>query len=203
MPIAFTVSAVVPASPREVYDAWLSSDGHTRMTGSPAHATAQAGAAFDAWDGYIRGTNLELEPGRRIVQSWRTSKFEGSMPDSRLEIALEAVPGGTRVTLTHSNVPDGHTTYESGWVSHYFQPMKRYFAAGKRAPAAVAAPKKKAAAKRRRPAKRRARPAARRRAKPKRRIKAKAARRGKTRRRRARPSPKSRGRRTRRRARRR
>ena len=31
--IEFTVSDIIPASPDEVYRAWLSSEGHTGMTG--------------------------------------------------------------------------------------------------------------------------------------------------------------------------
>ncbi len=87
------------------------------------------GRAFDAWDGYISGRNLALEPGRRIVQAWRTTKFAAEDPDSRLEVVLEPVPEGTRLTLRHSAVPDGHDHYRDGWVSHYIEPMQRYFGA--------------------------------------------------------------------------
>lgn len=57
MTIEFSVSAVITASPEEIYDAWLDSNGHTKMTGSPAHATAKVGESFNAWDGYISGRN--------------------------------------------------------------------------------------------------------------------------------------------------
>lgn len=127
MAIEFTVTGVVPASPEEVYRAWLESDGHSRMTGSPAHCSDRVGGRFDAWDGYIGGRNLALEPGHRIVQTWRTTKFAPEDADSRLEIVLEAVPDGTRITLRHSQVPDGHDHYRAGWLSHYIQPMQRYF----------------------------------------------------------------------------
>jgi uncharacterized protein YndB with AHSA1/START domain len=32
MATEFTVSATIPASPKQVYDAWLSTKGHTQMT---------------------------------------------------------------------------------------------------------------------------------------------------------------------------
>ena len=54
------------------------------MTGSPAIVDPEIGGAFEAWDGYISGRTLSLEPGRRIVQSWRTSEFaedEGDFAD--------------------------------------------------------------------------------------------------------------------------
>ncbi len=127
MAIEFTVSAVIPASPQTIYDAWLDSDGHTKMTGSPAHATPSVGDAFDAWDGYISGRNLELISGKRIVQSWRGSTYKESDEDSQIEVLFEAVEGGTRVTLAHTNVPDDQASHEPGWTKHYFEPMQNYF----------------------------------------------------------------------------
>ena len=109
---------------------WLDSDGHTKMTGSPAHATALVGDAFDAWDGHISGTTLELEPGKRIVQSWKAEDYLESDGHSQIDVTLEPVEGGTRITLVHSNVPDNQTGHEAGWVTHYFEPMQRYFSRG-------------------------------------------------------------------------
>ncbi len=129
MPFDFSVADVVPASPREIYDAWLDSRGHAAMTGGQAaRITARVGADFTAWDGYITGRNLKLEPGRRIVQSWRTRKFTRDDPDSQIEVLLEAVGGDTKVTVRHTNVPDGHTSYrDGGWQKSYFEPMKTHF----------------------------------------------------------------------------
>jgi activator of HSP90 ATPase len=133
VPFDFSVSDVIPASPQEIYDAWLSSDGHEKMTGGkPAQMSAEQGGAFTAWNGYIIGRNLKLEPPRRIVQSWRTTKFSAADPDSEIEVLLEPTARGTRITVRHSNVPDGHTSYrDGGWQRSYFEPMKEYF---KRAP---------------------------------------------------------------------
>jgi activator of HSP90 ATPase len=128
MPFAFTLSDTIPASPQQIYDAWLDSYGHSAMTGGRATASNVAGGAFTAWDDYISGRNLALEPGRRIVQSWRTTRFTADDADSRIEVLLEPVVGGTRITLHHTNVPDGHLGYQDGgWQDHYFEPMKRYF----------------------------------------------------------------------------
>jgi activator of HSP90 ATPase len=130
MAISFTLTAVIPAAPGKIYDAWLDSRGHTAMTGSAAEAAATAGAAFTAWGGYISGRNLTLEPGRRIVQVWRTTRFTADDPDSQIEVLLEPAPYGTELTLHHTNVPDGHTGYrDGGWQEHYFEPMKQYFSA--------------------------------------------------------------------------
>jgi len=128
MPYEYEVSDVIPAGPEEIYDAWLDSASHTAMTGSKATASARAGAEFTAWDGYIWGKNLVLEPGRRIVQSWRTTEFTEDQQDSQIEVTFVAVRAGTKVTLRHTNVPDEQTGYENGgWQDNYFEPMKRYF----------------------------------------------------------------------------
>jgi activator of HSP90 ATPase len=128
MPFAFTLTETIPATPQQIYDAWLDSDGHSGMTGGKAMASSIEGGAFTAWDDYISGRNLVLEPGRRIVQSWRTTRFADQDPDSRIEVLLEPVEAGTLLTLHHTHVPDGHTGYQDGgWQDHYFEPMKRWF----------------------------------------------------------------------------
>ena len=133
MPYAFTLTATIPASAQDIYDAWLDSKSHTEMTGGEAAMSDEIGAEVVAWGGYITGRNLELIPGERIVQSWRTAEFTDEHEDSIVTVTLEEVAGGTLLTLTHSRVPDGQTSYEDGgWQVHYLEPMQDYFATRKR-----------------------------------------------------------------------
>ncbi len=127
MSIEFEVSDMIPASPDAIYTAWLSSDEHSMMTGSPASVSAEVGDEFEAWDGYIHGKNLELQWPRRIYQSWRTSEFDDNEEDSLLEVLLESEGSGTRVTIRHSNLPDHGMQYREGWKDSYFTPMKEHF----------------------------------------------------------------------------
>jgi uncharacterized protein YndB with AHSA1/START domain len=134
MTYEFEQSAVIPASPADVYDAWLSSEGHSAMTGAAASASAVVGGEFTAWDGYITGRNLALEPptssvpSGRILQSWRTSEFTDADADSTIEVTLVSDAGGTLLRLRHSGVPSDHYGYEDGgWESNYFEPMRDYF----------------------------------------------------------------------------
>jgi uncharacterized protein YndB with AHSA1/START domain len=53
MPPAFEISAIFPASPGQLYTAWLDSAQHSAMTGGAADISAEPGATFTAWDGYI------------------------------------------------------------------------------------------------------------------------------------------------------
>jgi uncharacterized protein YndB with AHSA1/START domain len=120
---------ILPVTPEELYDAWLSSPGHTAMTGAPATSEARVGARHTAWNGYISGELVELEPGRRILQTWRTTEFPESAPDSLLEVVLVLDGNDTRLTLIQNGIPDGQgEKYHEGWQDHYFAPMRAYFA---------------------------------------------------------------------------
>lgn len=122
------MSAVFPVKPTKIYTAWLEGKKHALMTGAHASGKAEEGAKFKAWDGYITGENLELVRDKLIVQSWRTTDFAESDVDSRLEVHLHAVPEGTKVTLTHSDLPKGgKEKYTQGWKEFYFDPMAKFF----------------------------------------------------------------------------
>jgi activator of HSP90 ATPase len=123
----FTLTTTIQAPAKEIYLAWLSSEGHTNMTGADAEISDQAGDSFTAWDGYIEGKNILLEPYRRIVQSWRTSEFEGAS-DSQVEVLLQEEEGNTILTLIHTQLPADGEQYIKGWQDFYFEPMKTYFA---------------------------------------------------------------------------
>jgi uncharacterized protein YndB with AHSA1/START domain len=185
MPYEYTLTTVIPATPQQIYDAWLDSRGHSEMTGSTAEMSDEPGADVSAWGGYIRGRNLELVPAERIVQSWRTSKFTDEHDDSVITVLLEETGDGTLLTLIHSNVPDGQTSYEQGgWQRSYFEPMTAYFAnaqavraaepASQRKPGAGRKPAKRSAATSKRAAARAKTPKRRAAARPKAKPKAKA-----------------------------
>lgn len=125
------LTAEFPVSTQRLYNAWLDSKEHAAFTNSPAQIDPTLGGAFTAWDGYIFGKNLELEPGKRILQSWRTPEFPEESPDSLLEVILEPIEGGTRLTLLHTLIPqDQSEEYEQGWEEYYFKPMQEYFRKG-------------------------------------------------------------------------
>jgi activator of HSP90 ATPase len=128
MPTSFTMSIILPVTPKQLYTAWLDSHEHSACTGSPAKFTAKVGGSFKAWDGYISGTTLELRRYRRILQAWRTTEFAKDAPDSLLEVLIARAGKGAKLTLRHSQVPsDQVSQYKSGWQEFYFTPMKAYF----------------------------------------------------------------------------
>ena len=129
---SFKISTALPATPKQVYKAWLSSEEHTAFTGEAAEVDPKVGGRFVAFGDYIKGTNLELRPNKKIIQAWRTTEFSADHKDSRLEITLEEIKGGTKLTLSHTAIPDGRAdSYRDGWKNFYFKPMKKYFSSKK------------------------------------------------------------------------
>ncbi len=126
-----------PVPPRQVYDAYLDSERHSRFTGQKARMSRKEGGRFTAGDTYISGYNLELVPGRRIVQAWRASEWpEGAYSILRLELAPRGK--GTRLVVDHLGIPDEFRDgVDSGWYEFYWEPMKKYFGEG---PAKAAKP---------------------------------------------------------------
>jgi uncharacterized protein YndB with AHSA1/START domain len=116
------------ASPHQIYEALMDSEKHTAFTGDQATISRQVGGAVQAGDGYISGVNLELVPDQKIVQAWRGSDFPEGV-SSKATFSLKAVDGGTRLTFTHSGVPeDLHDAIAEGWGEFYWQPLAAWLA---------------------------------------------------------------------------
>lgn len=119
---------LIPAPPRAVYDAFLDPAQHSAFTGAEATGEGVVGGRFTAHGGYISGEILELEEGKRIVQSWKTAQWPKTAPPSRLDLTFRPKDGGTEITMVHSEVPSSQAeTYRKGWTEHYWQPLRKYF----------------------------------------------------------------------------
>lgn len=118
----------LPVPPGRLYRDWLDSAAHSSFTGSPALMSSELNEEYTAWDGYIKGKNLELQAPKRIKQTWRTTDFPEDAPNSLLELVFEPVGEHTRLILRHSDIPDGQADqYEEGWMDYYFNPMREYY----------------------------------------------------------------------------
>ena len=118
---------IAGVTPRELYDAFLNSRQHSAMTGGRARMSARIGGAWTAWDESLSGRNVELVPGKRIVQTWRGSDFP-ERDHSTLTLTLARSTTGARVTLRQTDVPDDlAASYAQGWRDYYWTPMKAYF----------------------------------------------------------------------------
>ena len=119
-------TVLIRAVPKAVYDALMNEKKHARFTGAPAKIRAKAGAPFRCYGGYLTGITLELKPGRRIVQAWRSQGW----PDgyySVVTFALAKKSTGTQLRFLQIGVPAGdYAAKNKGWKTHYWQPLKKY-----------------------------------------------------------------------------
>ena len=117
----------LPAKPKDVFKVLLDSDLHGKFTGGRAQIDAREGGAFCCYDDYINGINLELIPGKRIVQAWRSKGWpKGTY--SIVTFALAGKPGGkTELRFLQVGVPaNDYTAKNKGWRTHYWEPLKRF-----------------------------------------------------------------------------
>lgn len=125
---ALRVSTTIPAAPTTLYLAWLNAEQHSEMTGGAAKIDSQVGGKFTTLNGYVSGKLVTLDLGRRIIMSWRTTDFPRDEPDSRVETHFEALGGNTRLTVLHTDIPEGQSErYRELWNEKYFSPMRTFF----------------------------------------------------------------------------
>jgi uncharacterized protein YndB with AHSA1/START domain len=119
---------VIPASPAEVYEAYVNPKKQSEFTGSKATGKAVVGGKFTAWDGYISGKYLELEKGKRVVQEWITTDWPEGYSSSKIELTFKEVPEGTEIEMVHSDVPKKQADETAdGWIEFYWAPLREYF----------------------------------------------------------------------------
>jgi uncharacterized protein YndB with AHSA1/START domain len=117
----------IRATPQRIYRALMNSREHAAFTtNGKARISRKEGGTFSAHGGYVTGRNIELRPGKRIVQAWRV---EG-MPESVYSIVrfeLKKLRGGTRLIFDQTGLPPQHVGHlSSGWKARYWKPLKAY-----------------------------------------------------------------------------
>lgn len=117
------------ADPATVYDLLADSQKHSAITGRRAVISREIGGTFSIGESDISGINVDLVPGRRIVQAWRHRRFpEGIF--SMAAVTLKPTPdGGTELVLTHRGVPkELIPETEQAWRDEVWSRMKDYLA---------------------------------------------------------------------------
>jgi uncharacterized protein YndB with AHSA1/START domain len=116
----------IKATPERVYAALTDSGRFSQWTGAPATIEATLGGAFRCFGDMIEGRNVEMVPGRRLVQAWRAK----SWPAGRYSIvsfSLEPERDGTKIVFDQSGFPEGERAHlDGGWHKMYWEPLQRY-----------------------------------------------------------------------------
>jgi len=91
----------------------------------PAEISHEAGGAFKLFGGYITGRQVELVPGERIVQAWRTGGWDpGIYSIAKFELVEQG--SRTKIIFDHTGFPQGKAeVLASGWKAHYWEPLEK------------------------------------------------------------------------------
>jgi activator of HSP90 ATPase len=115
------------APPKVIYDLLADSKKHSAVTGERASIGKKTGDKFSAYSGYITGVNVDLAPGKRIVQAWRDTEFPEGIYSMAAFVLSPTKDGGTELVLTHRGVPKQLIPgIENGWREFYWDKMKNY-----------------------------------------------------------------------------
>jgi activator of HSP90 ATPase len=115
------------ASPLRIYTLLANAKNHRAFTGKAASMDEVVGGRFSSYGGSIVGINVELIPGKRIVQAWKGQNF----PDGIFSMAtFNLVPtrdGGTELTLIHRGVPkDLIPRISVEWRERYWDKIRQF-----------------------------------------------------------------------------
>jgi uncharacterized protein YndB with AHSA1/START domain len=144
---SLTLVRRIKARPSIVFDAVTTGEGIAQWWGPDAgpvliaETDPRKGGRYrvrfrklDGTEHECSGEFLDFVWPERVVMSWRWKGGQEDPNESRVEIALRAVPEGTEITFTHSLLYDDETCrgHEEGWTGA-LDKLEALFAAGKSA----------------------------------------------------------------------
>src|SRR5688572_20551190 len=113
------------ASPELVYELLADSKRHARLTGRKAAISRKVGGPFSTRGGHVTGINVDLVPGKRLVQAWRTKDFPAGIFSMATFQLTAAKRGGTELELTHRGVPKTLIPkIERDWRKYYWERIR-------------------------------------------------------------------------------
>ena len=115
------------AAPDRVYELLADSEKHTALTGRQANISGKVGGTFSTSGNDVTGINVDLVPGRRIVQAWRHRRFPEGVFSMAAVTLTPTADGGTELVLTHRGVPkELIPETEQTWRDQYWSRMKAW-----------------------------------------------------------------------------
>jgi len=119
---------IIKASRKRVYDVLTDTEQFRKLSGGmDTKISREPGGAFSLFGGVITGRHIELVPGERIAQAWRSEWAPGEYSIARF--VLKEQGSGTMIVFDHTGFPQGKAEHlASGWKEHYWDGLARYFA---------------------------------------------------------------------------
>ena len=140
---SLTLVRRIRARPSIVFEAMTTAEGITHWFGPDpepvllSQSDPRPGGRYrvrfrtsDGSEHEASGEYLEVVPHERVVMTWRWTGGQEDPGQSRVEIALRAIPEGTELTFTHALLHDEESrlSHEGGWT-RAFDKLDAYLAA--------------------------------------------------------------------------
>ena len=120
-------TVVLPASAETLCDMYLDPSKHQAITGAHVEIGDKRGSEFNAFEGALTGTILEVIRPKLIIKSWRSVNFMAEDPDSTLILSFTSEGDEGRIDLVHLDVPDqDYDGVNQGWEKYYWTPWRTY-----------------------------------------------------------------------------
>jgi uncharacterized protein YndB with AHSA1/START domain len=138
---SLTLVRKIEARPSIVFEALSTPEGIASWWGPDegpvllAEADARVGGRFrvrfrmlDGTEHESSGEYLEVRKPERLVMTWRWLDGGADPGESRVEIDLRPIPGGTELTFTHSGLADAAASlsHEEGWTGALRKLVRRF-----------------------------------------------------------------------------
>jgi activator of HSP90 ATPase len=118
---------IIKANRKRVYEVLTDTEQFRKLSGGmDTKISREPGGAFSLFGGVITGRQIELVPGERIVQAWRSEWAPGDYSIARF--VLKDQGSDTMIIFDHTGFPQGAAEHlATGWKEHYWDGLARYF----------------------------------------------------------------------------
>lgn len=114
----------INSSSEKVWQALTDPKNIDRWGAGPAKMSEELGFEFSLWGGDVYGKNIEVIPGKKLVQEWFGGKWD---KPSIVTFKLTSKADETVIDFTQTDVPDAEfSDIEQGWEDYYMGPIKDF-----------------------------------------------------------------------------
>jgi len=122
-----TINKDFACPPGEMYECLMDQGRMSMFTQSNCRISREVGGEFTLFGGSVSGTQLELVPGEKIVQSWRFDNWPAGQ-FSTVTISLNEGGRGCKLSLKQVGVPlDEIERVKFGWENQFWSRIKQCF----------------------------------------------------------------------------
>ncbi|KYQ91054.1 activator of Hsp90 ATPase family protein [Tieghemostelium lacteum] len=123
-----TIIEEFQASPLDSYDVFTNPAKIAAYTQDKVEFENKEGGKFSLYGGMIRGTNVQLVPGSKLVQKWRLNSWPQNVESEvTITFKVESKPA-TKIEIVQTGIPvDEFEKTEEGWRRNILERLKSVF----------------------------------------------------------------------------